>query len=155
MLLHGTAVAIGDCGVLLRGPPGSGKSSLALSLIDHPGFGLGEYILRATLVADDQVDVSLEVGRLVLAPPATLRGLLEIRGLGIVTAPFVSGVKLCLLVDLGPAHDIDRLPDPADLRDSVLGVTVPRIRLDPNGPGAQARLRAALLTLIAPTAKEA
>ena len=39
-LIHGTCIAIGAEGVLLVGKPGSGKSDLALRLIDQSGSGL-------------------------------------------------------------------------------------------------------------------
>ncbi len=71
--VHASAVTIGDSGVLLRGPSGSGKSDLALRLIDG----------GARLVADDRVDIYQTRDGLMMAPPESLAGLLEVRGLGI------------------------------------------------------------------------
>lgn len=86
--------------MLFRGPSGAGKSDLVLRLI-----GRGWH-----LVADDQVMLE---GTEVSAPPALL-GMLEIRGLGILTAlPFAENVQLRLVVDLAARADVPRLPEPA------------------------------------------
>ena len=76
-LIHGTCVAIGSCGVLLRGAPGSGKSDLALRL-------LGQAHLDAWLVADDQVQLSRRGNELWAQAPASIASLIEVRGLGII-----------------------------------------------------------------------
>jgi serine kinase of HPr protein (carbohydrate metabolism regulator) len=118
MALHATAVAVQGHGVLLVGPPGSGKSDLALRLLDR----------GAGLVADDRVEAHAERGRLWLAPPATIRGLLEVRGLGLVRWPKVeTPVAALLLIDLGepPA----RLPEPATR--SVAGIALPSLAVAP------------------------
>src|SRR5258707_15075286 len=83
-LVHGTCVTVGEVGVLILGPPGSGKSGLALRLIDQPGFGISGEIKKARLVADDQVAVRREDNRLVASAPLVIAGKLEIRGLGLV-----------------------------------------------------------------------
>ena len=57
-LCHGTCIALAGRGVLIRGPSGSGKSDLALRLIDTPGNGIGAAPLEARLVADDQVHLT-------------------------------------------------------------------------------------------------
>jgi len=93
---HGSCVARDGAGVLLLGPSGAGKSDLALRLLRH-GFAL---------VADDQVDVIDGYAR----PPTALAGFLEVRGLGIVQLPYVSVVKLQLVVVL--ADESERLPQP-------------------------------------------
>ena len=86
--------------MLFRGPSGAGKSDLALRLI---GRGW-------QLVADDQVMLKADK---VSAPP-TLRGMLEIRGLGIFTGlPVAENAQLCLVVDLAARADVPRLPEPA------------------------------------------
>ncbi len=100
MLIHASAAAWGSEAVLFRGPSGAGKSDLVLRLI---GRGW-------QLVADDQV--MLEADK-VSAPP-TLRGMLEICGLGIFTAlPVVENAQLRLVVDLAAQADVPRLPEPA------------------------------------------
>ena len=93
---HGSCVARDGAGVLLLGPSGAGKSDLALRLL-RQGFAL---------VADDQVDVIDGFAR----SPAALAGLLEVRGLGIVRLPYLSGVELTLVVELTERNE--RLPHP-------------------------------------------
>jgi HPr kinase/phosphorylase len=155
MRVHATAVAIAGQGVLLRGAPGSGKSSLALHLIDQPGFGLGHVLLQATLIADDQVELIPSTGGMLLAPPAALAGLLEIRGHGIVSCPHVSNIPLRLVVDLMPTASIERLPAPESLMTNLAGTRFPRIILDPFATGSAACVRAALTSEVAPTVLKA
>ncbi len=143
-LVHASCVAFGDVGILIRGKSGSGKSSLCLRLIDGAGFGLGGNALRAELVADDQVELSLRGETLFAATPAALAGKLEIRGLGIVSLPYRREVVLRLVVDLLPASDIERLPGAAQQRTVVAGVGLPCLALDATEAVSAARLRAAL-----------
>lgn len=96
MQIHGSCGSRGGAGVLLIGPPGSGKSDLLLRLLDH-GFAL---------VADDQVIVENGLARV----PAALAGLLEIRGLGILRLDHDAETRLALVVEL--AAPVDRLPQP-------------------------------------------
>ncbi|MBR0681510.1 aldolase [Roseomonas eburnea] len=112
MQVHGSCASRDGAAVLLLGPPGSGKSDLVLRLIGR-GWGL---------VADDQVVVE---GVVVSAPPA-LRGMLEVRGLGIFQDVAVAeGARLALVVDLVARDGMDRLPMP-----SVWGAArVPRVAL--------------------------
>jgi len=91
LTLHASAVAIGARGVLLFGPSGAGKSALALALI-----GRG-----AALVADDRVMLRRVGGALLARAPATIAGLIEARGVGILRLPAVPEVPLVLAVDLG------------------------------------------------------
>lgn len=139
---HATCIDIGGKGVLLIGSPGSGKSSLALQLIDNPGFGLGEELLRARLVADDQVIITVESGQLVASAPAALRGLIEVRGLGILALPALEAAVLRLVVELSSPPVAERLPQPRDFE--ILGQLLPVISLDAGLPVAPARLRAAI-----------
>ena len=83
-LLHASCVVIGACGVLLLGKSGSGKSDLALRLIKG----------GATLVSDDQVKLSRNGRSIVAAAPDNIKGLLEIRGLGILRFPQKDGVNI-------------------------------------------------------------
>ena len=143
-VIHASCVAFGEIGVLVRGQPGSGKSSLCLSLIDGSGFGLGQTLMRAVLVADDQVEIASEAGRILASPPAALAGKLEIRGLGIVNLGFKQRVPIGLVVDLTPAAEIGRLPEPRDLLADIASITLPRFMLDAKTPTAPAQMRAAL-----------
>lgn len=109
-----TCVSIGGRGLLIEGPPGIGKSSLALGLIDR----------GASLVGDDGIEVTLDAETAIAHPPPVTAGLLEIRGVGIVTLGTVSA-PLCLVIALGPHGD--RLPEPTSVRRG--GARVPHIAL--------------------------
>lgn len=130
ILVHATAVAIGGRAVLLTGPPGSGKSDLALRLIDR----------GARLIADDQVALTVVGGRLQAAAPPAIAGLLEVRGVGIVPCAAVTGVPCALLVDL--AAPPERLPAPG--RRAVAGLALPCVALSPFEPSAALKVEAAL-----------
>ena len=149
-LIHATCLAIGAAGVLLVGKPGSGKSDLALRLIDQGGFGLTGILRAAQLVADDQVVVRKSAGVLTASAPPSLRGKLEIRGLGIAELSVVAEARLRLAVRLTPASEIERLPDLPSARMDILGIGLPLILLDPLNASAPARLRAALDQFIRP-----
>jgi HPr kinase/phosphorylase len=120
--IHATAVAIGGHGLLLLGGPGSGKSDLALRLMDR----------GATLIADDRVDLSAEAGRLVANPPAALAGRIEMRGVGILERAYFSGVVLDLAVHLG--QTAERLPSPRS--SEWLGLSLPILFLAAFEPSA-------------------
>lgn len=135
MQVHASCCAWSGLAVLLRGTPGSGKSDLALRLVDA-GF---------QLVADDRVDLAVEHGTVTASAPAALAGLIEVRGLGILDLGTPGAAKLGLLADLAPAASIERMPEPAT--EHVLGVKLPVIRIDPAAPSAVARVRAALAVL--------
>jgi len=124
MQVHASCIARDDAGVLLLGPPGSGKSDLALRLIDR-GF---------LLVADDRVEIERGIAR----PPEPLAGLLEVRGLGLIRVPYRSSAILRLAVDLNLRPD--RLPLPA----RQAGLDLPLITLDPAAASAPARVSLAL-----------
>ena len=143
-LIHGTCLAIGGEGVLLMGQPGSGKSDLALRLIDQGGVGLSGRLREAQLVADDQVVIRRSEGVLMASAPPSLRGKLEIRGLGIAELPVVAEARLRLAVRLTPSTEIERMPDLGSARMDILGIAVPLVLLDPHNASAPARLRAAL-----------
>lgn len=115
---------------MLRGPSGSGKSDLALRLIDG----------GARLVADDRTDLAVEDGRLIASSPATIAGKLEIRGIGILAMPNVSRSRIGVAVDLVAASAVERLP--AGQRCSYLGVELPLIAVAPFEASAPAKLRA-------------
>lgn len=129
--IHATALVLGHRGILIRGPSGSGKSSLALSLLQSPG---GTFAL---LVGDDRVHLGAAHGRLLMRPAMALEGLIEIRGIGIVRMPFEPVAVVHLVVDLA-ASDAQRLPQSADLSISIDGVPLARL---PVAAGADARSR--------------
>jgi HPr kinase/phosphorylase len=146
-LVHGTCLVIGGCGVLILGPPGSGKSDLALRLIDQPGRGTGLETMTARLVADDQVAITRRGERLFAAAPARLAGLIEVRGIGIVAADHAPDAEIRLAVRLAEAGSIERMPkDGVSL--VLLDVAVPEIAIDAAAASAPARVRAGLVEVL-------
>jgi HPr kinase/phosphorylase len=141
-LVHGTCVALGRSAVLLRGPSGSGKSDLALRFLFLARRGPAA-LEPPTLVADDQVRIQREGGRLLVEAPATLRGKLEVRGLGIVEMKSAAEAELVLVADLVAAGEVERMPD-AGAKVSLLGVDVAAIRLAAAEPSAAIKLALAL-----------
>jgi serine kinase of HPr protein (carbohydrate metabolism regulator) len=127
-LIHATCIELGASAVLLRGAPGSGKSDLALRLIDR----------GARLVADDQVEISRRDDRLYAAPPAALAGRLEVRGVGIARINYVARARLGLVVDL-VGEPVERLPEGASAE--YEGLALPLARLAPFEASAPAKLR--------------
>jgi len=130
--VHATCISVGGKGVLLRGPSGAGKSDLALRLIDE----------GADLVADDRVDLCTIDGQIIASAPVNIKGLLEVRGLGIVQKDVCDESIVVLVVDLVSADDVERMPDPECA--SIDGVDIPRIRLHPFYASTPAKIRTAL-----------
>lgn len=127
--MHGTAIAWLGKGVLLLGPSGSGKSDLAVRLLDA----------GAMLVADDLVRLESSDGRLVARAPGN-PGLIELRGQGIFRQPALGEVGIDLVIRLAPRTDsAERLPPPE--RCELAGITLPVFHLDPFTASALARLR--------------
>ena len=137
-------MTLGDAGVLLLGPPGSGKSDLVLRLIDQPGYGISGALRIAHVVSDDQVAVRLDGGRLVAAPPKSIAGCMEIRGLGLANLPHRAEAALVIAVRLVAKEKIDRMPDMTNDRFEILGTSIPLIAVDAASASAPARIRAAL-----------
>jgi HPr kinase/phosphorylase len=131
--IHASCVALGAKGVLLLGPSGAGKSDLALRLIDG----------GAQLVADDRTILFLDKGALHARAPASIRGLIEIRGVGIVKMPARAKVKLALVVRLG--KEGERLPIHRPWKPPLKGAAaMPQIALDARFASTPAKIRAAL-----------
>ena len=127
--VHATCVALKDDGVLLCGESGSGKSDLALRLLDD----------GAVLVADDRVVLAAEQGALWASAPATLRRLLEVRGVGIVRLPVRERVRLRLAVELVDPAAVPRLPEPEATM--LCGLELPLLRLAGHEASAVAKIR--------------
>ena len=130
-------------GVLILGVPGAGKSDLVLRLIDQPGFGTGDALIRARLVSDDQTIIERRADALYASSPKPIAGLLEIRGQGIVAVDHMPEVRLALVVRLMPVAEIERLPENPQIN-RIAGVALPEIAIDPATVAAPARIRAAL-----------
>ncbi|KQN78383.1 serine/threonine protein kinase [Devosia sp. BK] len=118
--IHATAITIDSHGILIRGVSGSGKSLLALYLLDLYGARGRE----VALVADDRVDLEHHDDHVILSPPKTIAGLIELRGRGIIRRPSVEAVHLALVVDLVP--ELIRMPDDTAFSTSIFGIPVPR-----------------------------
>ena len=129
--LHASCVAVDGRAVLISGPSGSGKSDLALRLLDR-GF---------TLVSDDRTIIRKEGDRLVTSAPDTIRGKLEIRGIGIVDMETVSDVPLALVIEL--TGEILRMPDDSRER-IILGSPIPLVSVDPMTASAASKVAVAL-----------
>ncbi|MFD2182296.1 HPr kinase/phosphorylase [Rhodoplanes azumiensis] len=122
--IHATAVLVGRCAVLIRGPSGSGKSRLALRLIEAAVTAGG----FARLVADDRTIVTAVGGRLLARPPENLAGMIEVRGIGVDRHPHEPVAVVGLVVDLADPQ-AERLPAASDARVVLEGVSMPRLRL--------------------------
>jgi len=133
-LIHGTCVALDGAAVLLRGPSGSGKSDLALRLLDD----------GARLISDDQTFVKMHEGRLVATAPKAIAGKMEVRGVGILFVESKNSGILKLVVDLA-VDSPERMPDPETTE--ILGIALPLLRLNPFEASATAKLRLALRSL--------
>ena len=126
-----SCVAIGGRAVLIEGAPGSGKSSLALTLIDR----------GAALVGDDAVMLEALAGRLLASPHPNIAGLLEVRNLGLIAYPAINRVPVALVILLD--HAAPRFIQAAD-RAERMGVALPCIRLWPDSPVLALRAELAL-----------
>ena len=131
LFVHASAVRFLGKGVLLLGPSQSGKSDLALRLIDA----------GARLIADDQVLLRRAGDRLLAEAPAALAGMIELRGIGIMRVPHADGI-LDLAVGLASGQLQDRLPAPTFV--TWHDIDLPKITLDPMAASAVARIKLAL-----------
>jgi len=134
--IHATTVSLDGRGVILRGPSGSGKSDLAVRLINE----------GALLVADDQTILFIESGRLMAQSPAEIAGQMEVRGIGIVKMGPPAIVPVFLLIEMSDPADVPRLADfePVEL----VGQQVPRINLAPFEMSSAAKVKLALRALL-------
>ncbi len=116
--LHASCVALGDAAVLLAGPSGSGKSDLALRLIDR----------GAMLVSDDYTLLYNDRGLLKAKAPPTIAGKIEVRGIGIIEMEMAPETPVVMLFDLACA--VERFPLTEQLQ-TISGIRIPVIALDP------------------------
>jgi len=125
--VHASAVLVGARAVLIRGPSGSGKSRLALELMEAGHAGRLRFV---RLVADDRAHLEAIGGRLLARPAETLAGLIEVRGAGLLRVPHEPSAVVGLVVDLAAA-DASRLPDPARRKTEIEGISLPRLAVAP------------------------
>jgi len=129
--VHASTVALDGRAVLITGPSGSGKSDLALRLLDR-GF---------VLVSDDRTIVKRQDERLLASAPPNIAGKLEIRGIGIVDVETASDLPVAMIIEL--TSDIQRLPDDSRER-PILGVSLPLISIDAMTASAPSKVALAL-----------
>jgi len=129
--IHSTSVVIDDNGVLILGDSGSGKSDLALRLIDN----------GATLISDDISICRKNSNNIYLYCPPEIRGLLEVREIGIITVPFVERIKLRLVVNL-KSNNNERFPKDSSFR--ILGIKIPLINIEGKNSSAVAKIKVKL-----------
>ena len=125
-----SAVKIGGRALLIEGAPGSGKSSLALALIDR----------GAELIGDDGISLVQRAGELWALPAPATAGLIEMRNVGIVTLP-TSEASIGLVLEL--RADAPRFVEhPGTI--TIEGRAIPLLAFDPRGPAAAVRAEYAL-----------
>lgn len=118
--IHATALVLDGTGLILRGPSGSGKSLLALALLDR-WQARGR---PAALVSDDRVDIEPHPGGLLLRAPPSIAGLIELRGRGIVARPHLAEAPLHLVIDL--VDTLERMVEETELVTELCGVRLAR-----------------------------
>jgi len=141
-IVHGTCVALGRAAALLRGPSGSGKSDLALRFLFLARRGPAA-LDPPTLVADDQVQLKRDGSRILVRAPESIRGRIEVRGVGIIEVKSCPDAQLALVVDLVPPEDVPRMPEGDEVA-QLLGVDVPLSRVAPWEISAPIKLAVAL-----------
>jgi HPr kinase/phosphorylase len=125
--VHASAVLVGARAVLIRGPSASGKSRLALDLIEAARAGSLRF---ARLVADDRVYLETAGGRLLARPAEALAGLIEVRGVGLLRLDHEPNAVVGFIVDLAAA-DAGRLPEPNQRKTEIGGISLPRLAVAP------------------------
>ena len=116
--IHASCVARNGKAILIAGPSGSGKSDLALRLIDR----------GSQLVSDDYTIVHQSGSDLLARAPETIKGRMEVRGIGIVDMPTVQDVPVTLIIDL--TEPADRFPTEGRTR-LIAGKSLPVAGLSP------------------------
>lgn len=117
---HGTGILVGDHGILLTGVSGAGKSLLAIDLIEQARLR-GD---TGSLIADDRVLLATDEDGVVMETPPSIEGMIELRGRGIITLPFVRRAHVHLVVDL--VDEAERLLEESALTTRLEGIWVPR-----------------------------
>jgi HPr kinase/phosphorylase len=120
--VHASAVLVGARAVLIRGDSGSGKSGLALALLQAAHDGRLPFV---RLVSDDRTRLETVNGRLLARPVSELAGLLEVRGAGIRQMPYEPVAAVFLVIDI--VDEPPRMPDIGDLTVTLDGISLPRL----------------------------
>jgi HPr kinase/phosphorylase len=130
---HGCMVDYRGVGVLIMGDSGSGKSEVAIGLLERGG----------ALVADDMVILRKVGGELIASTKEFSRGFIEMRGIGIINVANIFGLgsirpskRLDLVVTLKPYSDLNKVDRLGVNRKSytILGWDVTHVEI-PVAPG--------------------
>ncbi len=132
---HASCVAIQSAGVMVSGPSGSGKSDLALRLIDR----------GAILISDDYVELHDDGNQILLNAPAKIAGKIEIRSLGIFDCDHVSNIPLTLHVQL--KQKPERFPLDSQT-ETIMTMAIPTITLNALEASAPIKVEMALKQLL-------
>jgi len=127
-LIHASCVEYSSRGILILGPSGSGKSDLALRLMDAGG----------KLVSDDYVNVDFENGKLIATVAANIEGMIEVRGMGLMKVEHIKSHTVDLALDLCNFENIDRLPEEVFFEQD--GIKVPLYKFDGFSVSAMAKI---------------
>lgn len=133
--IHATSVSLDSKGILLIGPSGSGKSDMALKLIANYG---------AKLVSDDRTDITQKGNVIYASAPENIKGLLEVRGVGIINVKNKSRATVKAVFEL-TSEKIERYPVPQKYQ--LLGVELPFFKINPFEASASAKILASLSLL--------
>jgi HPr kinase/phosphorylase len=138
---HATTIALGPAAAMIVGVSGAGKSDLALRCLATPQ---GQLIAETPLlVADDQTCLALEGGNIVVTAPPSIRGHLEVRGLGIFPLPTCHKARLALVVELSDERP-ERLPETPLQTCNILGRPISKLLLQPFEASSPLKLLMAL-----------
>lgn len=125
--VHATALVVGETGLLLTGPSGSGKSKMAMNMI-QAAAARGRF---AALVSDDRVRLQVAGTRLLAIAPSQIAGMIELRGSGILKVAHLPRAVMHVAIAVGRPQDHPRLP-PADARYTPRpGIDLPLIHMVP------------------------
>lgn len=110
--IHGTLVAIDGHGILITGDPGSGKSELALGLLDR----------GHRLIADDAPLLEWRSGVLIGLAPSGFSGRIHITGVGVLDVRQLYGESsVCHEIALEFIIHLDSEAPPLEGEESLLG----------------------------------
>jgi HPr kinase/phosphorylase len=125
--IHATALVLGEAGVLIRGPSGSGKSALTLALLALAD----DRKLFARLIGDDRVSIRSQCHKILAEGVPRTQGLIERRGCGIVTERAESCAVIRVVVDLASKDTrAARMPEPDASKVHIGQIALPRLTFD-------------------------
>ncbi len=137
--IHATLLCIEKKGLLLTGPTGAGKSDLALRVLTSH-FSNSFCAAPPELVADDQVLLRESQGKLYGRPPEAIKGLLEVRGVGICDFPYREETQIHGVIALTPGQQPERLPPTPFATIEIETISLPLVPLNPFEQSAPQKL---------------